>query len=211
LFTLIPLCLLFARFFTSIYGTMKHKTAPSKIVISVVAMLLVATVGMLAYTDISIITRPDKAPIAERLRWQFIEGWPSGYGVSDLVGFLEGEVRAGDESVYVMRFFNWDQAHQGVNLHLRSNKTSSDDSGLEFIATLEPEMLEPSAEGLIPNRRTFIVLDRANSEAVAILDEFQPLMNAELVWSHVRPGGASGLEVWEIFAILTDSISGDQT
>lgn len=72
-------------------------------------------------------------------------------------------------------------------------------------------MLEITADGLIPTRRTFIVLDRANSEAVAILDEFQPLMNAEIVWNHVRPGGARGLEVWEIYALPTDSMSGDQT
>lgn len=36
-----------------------------------------------------IITQPDKAPLPEIERWQYVTGWPSGYALNDLVTYLK--------------------------------------------------------------------------------------------------------------------------
>jgi hypothetical protein len=208
LFTLIPLCLLLARFLTDIIRIVGTREVPSKIGI---AAVILVTLGIVISADVSIIVQPDKASLAERLRWQFIEGWPSGYGVAELSDFLEDEAIADENGINVMRFFNWDQAHQGVNLLLDADKLEANGRKLSFIATFPPDMLERSAERLIPTKRSFIVLDRANSEAVAIMDEFLIDMDAHIIWDYLRPGGVKGLEVWEVDALLADPSPEDQT
>jgi hypothetical protein len=126
--------------------------------------------------------------------------------VSELWKYLGDEASSIDSGIWVMRFFNWDQTHQGVNLYQLRSKERQDESQVEFIQRLDPDMLTESGGYLVPQKPTYILVDRANSEAVALLVEFQPKMEAQVVWHHNRPGGFPGLEVWEILAFPPDTI-----
>ncbi|MDZ7587305.1 MAG: glycosyltransferase family 39 protein [Patescibacteria group bacterium] len=42
-----------------------------------------------AWFSWQIIAQPDKAPLPEIERWQYISGWPSGYGLTELVTYLK--------------------------------------------------------------------------------------------------------------------------
>lgn len=53
-------------------------------------LLCVVCVAPLLKIDADLINNPTQAAIAPKDRWQYIEGWPSGYGIQETINYIRG-------------------------------------------------------------------------------------------------------------------------
>ena len=83
LFMLTPLVIILTLFITEKISSMKKK-----MILGIVAIII--SVPLLIF-DYQMIFQPIKAPLPSADRKQFLTDWPSGYGISEIVSFLENE------------------------------------------------------------------------------------------------------------------------
>lgn len=82
-FMMMPLLIVAASSAVMVWDMMKHRVARVLLII----VLLVPSL----YMDWFIITNPVAAPIPESERGQFLDDWPAGYGVKEVVTYLSAE------------------------------------------------------------------------------------------------------------------------
>ena len=114
----------------------------------------------------------------------------------ELADYLHARSTAAVGGINVARFYFWDQANQGLDLYLAPSPSLA-------IQTIDPT--DPQAPATIARlaaaRPTFFVLDTPNAPdqlAQMGLTTEHYFANAERVWSWVRVGGRSTLEVWQL-------------
>lgn len=131
-------------------------------------------------------------PAAER--FQFVEGWPSGYGVRELAAFLREQGEATPGGVLVART-NWaDHPLQSLNIYLSGASSLS----LYTVAD-ESESSVKYLTWLNTKRRTLLVLITERNVPQRIRAAAAPLLGCgRPVWSHTRPGGMTGFVVLEL-------------
>jgi hypothetical protein len=92
LFMVLPLMVLAALGAVHIWNTFRHSVWRWA--------FCVLLLGGSVFTDYYIITNPLYAPIPQADAGQYIDDWPSGWGVREVNAFLTGEVAKGNVSVY---------------------------------------------------------------------------------------------------------------
>jgi hypothetical protein len=127
-------------------------------------------------------------------RFQFVEGWPSGYGVRELVAFLREQSEATPGGILVART-NWaDHPLQSLNVYL----TPSSALSLYTVAD-ESESSVKYLTYLNTKRRTLLVLSTERGLPQRVREPASPLLGCgRPVWSYTRPGGTAGFVVLEL-------------
>jgi len=141
-----------------------------------------------------IATDPASAPLPERVRWQYLTGWPSGTGLDEAARFIQEQAASEPGGVTVLHIMTLSQSFLGLRLAL----PPSADVRLETLDPTWPELpaiVEESAAG----GRAFLVLSPATEGAYTIAPgrTFADLLaQGTLVWEYPKPDGSS-LEIWE--------------
>jgi hypothetical protein len=131
-------------------------------------------------------------PAAER--FQFVEGWPSGYGVRELAAFLREQGEATPGGVLVVRT-NWaDHPLQSLNIYLSGASSLS-----LYTVGDESESSVKYLTWLNTKRRTLLVLGTEGGAPQRLRPAGSPLLGCgSPIWSYTRPGGMTGFMVYEL-------------
>ena len=127
-------------------------------------------------------------------RFQFVNGWPSGYGVLELAAFLREQSEATPGGVVVART-NWiDHPLQSLNIYLTPSPSL-------FLYTVgdESEFSVWYLTWLNARRRTLLVLITERGAPKRVREPAAQLLKCgRPVWSYTRPGGVTGFVVLEL-------------
>lgn len=155
---------------------------------------LVLLAGLPAlYFDARLLTDPPRAPWSAIDRWQYIDGWPAGYGITDATAYLRRQVDELGTIIVVKRapkpnragVWRYYLAHPNI-IFTAINLKEEDPQ----------ELIEALHSAPAP---VFVALDRPEEDryAVAFTDgPFAPY--SQLVATFPRPGGASRIEVYRL-------------
>jgi hypothetical protein len=203
LFAVVPISLLTARFLCLVESKislcfLSVRWRGAKFARSV--FLAGGALGLIVWPTLlnaSIVAHPECADLPQRIRYQFVTGWPSGYGLVELAGYLNDLAASEPDGINVLRFYYWNHPYQGLDLYL----APSDSLAIYTLDPSSPDLLA-QIEGIAATRRTFFVLNPpVEAEHLESLDKSLEsyIKDASRVWHHSRPGGESGLEVWEVY------------
>jgi hypothetical protein len=125
-------------------------------------------------------------------QYQFVSGWPSGYGLPELVTFLREQNQATPGGITVARTIFNDHPLHTLNIYLQPSLslfTFGDDNPAHaaFLARLSSE------------RRVLLVLPTENGTPERIREPARSLLKCGTpIWSYTRPKGTSGFVVYEL-------------
>jgi hypothetical protein len=139
---------------------------------------------------------PERAALPALIRWQYFEGWPSGYGVRQLAEYLSTEAKEMEnDTLTVVRPFMGGQVYgSGLDLYLRK----SENLLLEVIGP-DPEIsLASLTEWLDEGHRVVLVADTTNPTGMAIIEQVSPYLESEQIWFYPKPASDRGFVVWEV-------------
>jgi len=201
-FSLVPLILLFSCFLSWLVdslltlsnGHVWSKFLPVPFLLTLFAWPMVM--------DYQILVSPENASLPALIRWQYFEGWPSGYGVRQLAEYLSTEAREmGRDELFVFRPFMGGQVYgSGLDLYLYNseNLVLSENMVLEVIGK-DPEVaVSRLSEWLSRGHRIVIVADTANPTGMAVIEQVSPFLELERIWYYPRPNNNPGFAVWEV-------------
>ncbi|MBN1288987.1 MAG: glycosyltransferase family 39 protein [Actinobacteria bacterium] len=100
--------------------TLKTRTGTGGVLLVSVTAVLVL-VSFPVYSSALIIFNPSHAPLPETVRYQYITGWPSGWGMEEIAGFLDEESRNG-KLVVGSRLAGIGLPTDGLKLYLSENE-----------------------------------------------------------------------------------------
>jgi 4-amino-4-deoxy-L-arabinose transferase-like glycosyltransferase len=156
--------------------------APTRLTLIALVLSLVAIINW-AFLS-SLLLDPTQAPFPQLDRWQYVEGWPAGYGYYEAARYLKARA----------------QANNGINLFARGNKWGTATS-LEVY--LGPD--DPIAEFDLDKSGFKEVLKLAREHPTFVVINYPREVptrdwphEARLVQSYRRLGGDSLVEVWEV-------------
>lgn len=194
LFGLVPLLLLMARFLNAavdrdgarLSGWMSGRSA-------IAAGLVLLAVWPLAL-DYQIVTNPRAAHLPEMIRWQYMDGWPSGTGVDALLAFLEAEAESAPSGVNVVRFPFLTSSYYSLNVLLHPTETLH----LLTLDAYDPQPGDTIRE-YARQRRTLLILimprEQGYFDTLGIA--FDTLITGgDLIWEYPKPDGENSLQVW---------------
>jgi hypothetical protein len=164
---------------------------------SVTAIVALGMVGLLSWpilrSGVVLLALP-QAEIPEIERYQFVTGWPSGYGVEELVAFLQAQSSVTSQTITVARLHWWDHPLQSLNIYLTPSSTLS-----LYILDYQEAGSVAALARLSTERRTLLVLSTEHGEPQRLPAEVGPLLKCSTaIWSYTRPGGLTGLVVREL-------------
>lgn len=197
LFTLIPIFLIISAFLYTLFQRLMAMNEAKPLKYALVSLVILG-LAYLVYLDSVLISKPQEAKMAAINRAQYIEKMGSGYSVSETAEFLENQASISEEGIDIIRFFNWDQAYQGLNIFLYPEGPSENRGDLRSIEEMERNDLVQQGDRWLLKRPTYIVFDRANIQAVTMMESLLPRIDAERVLGTTKPGGFPGLEVWKV-------------
>lgn len=163
----------------------------------VVAIFLMESVRFI----FGFVTNPTTASLVARDRWQYIEGYPSGYGLNEVIDYLRERAESGHQLV-VFTTMNWGNPADAVKIYLQKHKN------VEVVECYWWEMLPV----FLPEKKTLPVInDKFRRQIVREISmgdfhefyfvtgsepfskEYFAHLNphAELVVEAPKPGGAS--------------------
>ncbi|MFQ5577075.1 MAG: ArnT family glycosyltransferase [Anaerolineae bacterium] len=127
--------------------------------------------------DYRLITGPDRAPFTPADRWQYVSGWPSGYGLPEAVVWLEqAAVRQGGATVVSISYQG--PTREGMSIYLQRSAANvqlielgGDDSPEESLSWLVVAQSKPLALLLNePNDRPSAAVDALCPETLAVFE-----------------------------------------
>jgi len=191
LFALVPISLLLARgatlsVRTIAAGAIQRGRTIALAGYAVVVLLLTLSTAPL---DMALLTRPQDAalPLIESSR--YIRGVLSGYGLPELAAFLRSQAQQGP--LNVVRFDLVQPPKDGLDVYL------SDDDAIKLYAVdHRDERTAVQIATLAARRRTLFVSNPEAEESMGVAIGSY-IGRAERIWSHLRPGAQTRLEVWE--------------
>lgn len=142
-YCLFPLLVLVAIILAKFFGQIKQKVA------LVLLFLLIFSYPL--YFDNLLLFNPQKAPIPQNDKGQYIDDWPSGYGVEEIVAFLKKE--AEDKEITVATEGTFGLMPYGLELYLVYNK-KVEILGFWPVKEIPPQILIKAKE-----RPTFFVFN----------------------------------------------------
>ncbi|MEP7200707.1 MAG: glycosyltransferase family 39 protein [Chloroflexota bacterium] len=136
--------------------------------------------------DRALVTDPLTAPLPDVERLQYVEGWPAGYGLAEVVALLKEQADASADGIYVTRFTFPGLANEGLKLWLGDTpKIYLRELGFRNV----PAQLNPLSQ----EKPTFLVLELSRYT----LDDLGPrVARAQKVLEFTRPGGQS---MWVVY------------
>lgn len=153
---------------------------------AVSALLMIGLLSPAVLLDVDLIRDPINAALPDIVRWQYIEGWPSGYGMRETTDFL---VETADTTPGGINLLNWNGPFgtyyslyppASPNLHL-----------------LPYDIEGEAMQAALSQRRTLKVFTCIGVDAQALATE-----GYTLIWSYAKPGGGCQYTVWEYQAAL---------
>lgn len=142
-------------------------------------LLVVLAAGWMLVVQLLMIVAIPSAPLPDEDTWQYVSGWPSGYGLQELAGELA--TRAARQSLQVIIVSRWDTTGMGLLPYA--------DERLSLC------LLDRSDCVTEPDRQTVVAVNRTQG-APLIEPLSRALEGREKVWSYTRPHGQSSLELW---------------
>jgi 4-amino-4-deoxy-L-arabinose transferase-like glycosyltransferase len=144
-----------------------------------ICVLVVPSVGF----DALLLSEPLLAPLPPIERWQYVEGWPSGYGLAEVVAFLDREADLAPDGIYVTRFALPGLANEGLSLWRASSRGF-------HLHELQYSNVVRQLNALGKVRPVFILLELPRYTLV----DLDPRIGlSQKVLEVARPGGQSGL------------------
>jgi|GEM_PF-3640279 len=157
------------------------------------AVLGVVVVWPIARSGFVLFDLPD-ANLPELEQWQLVSGWPSGYGMAELVSYLREQAQATPGGITVARTIFNDHPLHTLNVYLAGTQSLS----LFTLGDDNPNHVAELAR-LSTERRVLFVLLTDNGAPEHIRDPALPLLKCGTqIWSYTRPKGTSGLIVYEL-------------
>jgi hypothetical protein len=189
LFALVPISLLLARVATVSVRTATAGAAQRGRSIGYLVFVLLLTLAT-ARLNVALLTRPQDAalPLIETTR--YVSGGLSGYGLPELAAFLRLQAQAGP--LNVVRFDLVQPPKDGLDVYL----PASDEIRLYSIDHSD-ERAAAQIESLANERRTLFVSNPEAEESIGVSARSY-LGRAREVWSQLRPGSLTRIEVLEI-------------
>jgi hypothetical protein len=161
------------------------------------AVLPLLTAGVLVWPIMrsgSVLLALPDAEIPEAERFQFVTGWPSGYGIGELTAFLREQSAATPGGVLVARTYWADHPLQSLNIYL-----SPSPSLTLYTVADESEGSVKYLTYLNTKRRTLLVLSTERGVPIRVREAASPLLGCgRPIWSYTRPGGMTGFVVLEL-------------
>jgi len=200
LFALAPICLLLSCFISRMADSLKILISERKryyFLTSIIGMLIF---GWPLYLDFQIIQAPEKAALPTAIRWQYFEGWPSGYGVVELTEYLlTAAMETELDQIIVARPFMGGHVY-GSWLDLSLNH--SENILLEVIGSDSDVALAKIAKWLNSGQRLVLVADTTNPTGMATIEQIAHHLELELIWAYHKPACDQGFVIWEVHRIL---------
>lgn len=202
LFALVPLTVLLARFVVALvasatraFGRGSGKTADRRalgVALFVLSMLLLWP----AIVDVRLVVDPPSAALPPIERWQYVAGWPSGYGIPELAADLESLALASDDGINVMRFDFWSPPNQSLDVYLKGYPSL-------HVHTLYAgaDDLTQRIDAIANQRRTYFVSGPANygPQLAALGADLSDLVRPwTKVGEYKTPDGQTALELWRV-------------
>jgi hypothetical protein len=202
LFALAPLALLMGRFLVAVYEAVARAAQRSddkpagKSVAAIGVLALVALLTWPAVVGGQWVFEPPKAALPQVERWQYVTGWPSGYGVPELAIDLESFALSNHDGINVVRFDFWNPPNQSLDVYLVVQPSL-------HLYTLQAgsDALMQRMQEIAGQRQTYFVAGPRNhgADLVALgkkLDDLQ--MPWTIVGEYKTPDDQTALELWKI-------------
>lgn len=191
----VPVSLMVGRLLDSAAALIEGRWGDRRALVA--AALSVLLVGVLSWPVLrsgDVLFALPEADIPAAERFQFVDGWPSGYGVLDLVAFLRQQGEATPGGVIVART-NWaDHPVQSLNIYLIPSPSLTLHTFVD-----DNETSVAYLTWLSTKRRTLLVLGTERGVAHHIKPQALPLLKCgKPIWSYTRPGGMTGFVVLEL-------------
>ncbi len=168
-----------------------------------VAMAAVAAVVLIEAGVMSWNIARDPLPghYPQRIEQQYTTGWSSGYGLEELVRFLQDYPRpSGGERTLVLRSPRWDLTMQGLNLFERQLEAQVELG--RFWPWQPAAVVERIQVGLENRSQILLPMNKASGypNDREIRETIEREFAVEEVWSSGKPGGAPGISVLAVSA-----------
>jgi hypothetical protein len=183
---LFPRYLLFIAVYGLIFAALGLAWLWSRVSQLMRILLIIFLLAQVSWLDFRIITNMAQAQLPEIERWQYVTGWPSGYGLNNLADFLKADppdiliTESNDLVRSGLRYF-WPE--------LPIKIYSLDDTNW-----LSGSSYRDVYQFFLQGKTVYLVLN--------ILDQPTVQFEAELINSFPRPGNKSSLRVYSLKRIL---------
>ncbi|NPV68246.1 MAG: hypothetical protein HPY64_13985 [Anaerolineae bacterium] len=189
-----PLIVLCGRFLNATGERITHTLTSRPVRTAVLAGGLALLAAWPLTLNALIAVDPASAPLPERVRWQYITGWPSGTGLDEAARFIQEQAASEPGGVTVLHISSLSSSFLGLRLVL----PPSGNVRLEALDPSWPELAaivqERAAQG-----RTFLVLSPVAEGAYTIWPGrslVDLLAQGTLIWEYPKDHGSS-LQIWE--------------
>ncbi len=159
-------------------GTLKNKV----IFYSCIAL----AVGSVLYFNYTLLFAPAKIPLPQVDRGQYIEGWPAGWGIKEIVEYAREQVKTEKKPVLILAEGNFGMAGDVLNSMIKPSDTDISVIGMwpldrkDLIAT-QPRLKDTTVLLVFPHRT-----------------EFPPDWPVELVKEYKKPGNGSQIFLYRL-------------
>jgi hypothetical protein len=148
-------------------------------------------------------TNPALTPLPKIERFQYIESWPSGYGVAEAAGYFYHEASEHPEGIIVVRHEMSDASYPGLAVYLkREHRVKLHD------LNLNKQSAFTELATLTHCSPTFVVLTKPPiSDLILDQPDMERLLSiASLVQAYRRPGGESTIEIYRVRESKSNSL-----
>ncbi len=156
--------------------------------LSVAIILTIA--GLQFYT--TILTNPVATPLPAIDRWQYIEGWPAGYGVREVVAYLHQQARLEGQMI-IIRDNSHGALKEGMNLTLGQNEK------LLILVSLNFNNIDnnQAIDGIRnQSRPVYLVIDKETDAPLNFDFEEQIILEPAAVFP--KPGNSQQIEIYRV-------------
>lgn len=154
------------------------------------AMLILLFAGAVARRDLALMTDPEDAALPPAEDYRLIRGPSAGYGLPELAAFLREQTQ--QSVINVVRFNGVGPPYQGLDVYL----TPTEAMQVHTIDHLDRNAAARLAD--LANARRTLFISNPEGEQSAGIPTPSDLAPAARIWSYVRPGSQSRIEVWEV-------------
>ncbi len=202
LFMLVPLVIFMAAVLIEIW-----QRRPQKWPVPLLPAIILLLALPLLWLNWQMITNPATAPLPQADRVQYVEAWPSGYGINEVASFLKQQANLNSRRVTALVRNAPVITNDGLIVTLAKENSVAVTQIFPPQAGLADRLQKAASREL-----AFIVVTRADDEqtgldGVSRLDDTQlleaahsvaPNLRLELVFSTTKPGGNARIEVYRI-------------
>lgn len=195
--SLVPICILLGMFILHINTAIIEKYGRSFLKPYLFPAMVILLMILPITRDIQILTCPSKARFAPRIKEQYVTGWTSGYGLSEMVIFLKGEaIRGSHKGINIIRTEKWDQPLVGIDVFLSENKYIKKYTLMSSSSSFISDIISVLENG----RKTYFVYNSAcpYKGDDKLLEIVRKRFDVTEAWYHTKPEGRSGLKIWEL-------------